>query len=68
MITQHAKQEDLSLTISNLQRTRWERMANLLGLSIYEYIRRCTDAHTTILETDSFNFVSDYDQYHSIVV
>ena len=39
-------------------------MSNILGLSIYEYIRRCTDAHTHILETDSFDFVADYNQYH----
>ena len=32
-------------------------MANLLCLSIPEFIRRCTNAHTTILEYDSFKLV-----------
>lgn len=32
-------------------------MANILCLSIPEYIRRCTNAHTTILEYDSFQLV-----------
>jgi hypothetical protein len=37
-------------------------MADILGLNIYEYIRRCADAHTTILEVDNFKIV---DKYHS---
>ena len=36
---------------------RWQRMASVLGLNVSEYIRRCTNAHTTILEHDSFNIV-----------
>ena len=36
---------------------RWQRMASALGLNVSEYIRRCTNAHTTILEHDSFNIV-----------
>lgn len=32
-------------------------MASVLGLNVSEYIRRCTNAHTTILEHDSFNIV-----------
>ena len=36
---------------------RWQRMASALCLNVSEYIRRCTNAHTTILEYDSFNIV-----------
>lgn len=36
---------------------RWQRMASALSLNVSEYIRRCTNAHTTILEHDSFNIV-----------
>lgn len=36
---------------------RWQRMASTLCLSVSEYIRRCTNAHTTILEYDSFDIV-----------
>lgn len=36
---------------------RWQRMASVLCLNVSEYIRRCTNAHTTILEHDSFNIV-----------
>ena len=32
-------------------------MASALCLNVSEYIRRCTNAHTTILEHDSFNIV-----------
>ena len=32
-------------------------MASVLGLNVSEYIRRCTSAHTTILEHDNFNIV-----------
>ena len=32
-------------------------MASVLYLNVSEYIRRCTNAHTTILEHDSFNIV-----------
>lgn len=32
-------------------------MSNILCLSIPEFIRRCTNAHTTILEYDSFKLV-----------
>lgn len=32
-------------------------MAGVLCLSVPEYIRRCTNAHTTILEYDSFKLV-----------
>ena len=34
-------------------------MANRMCLNIYEYIRRCTDAHTNILDKDSFHLVPD---------
>lgn len=36
---------------------RWQRMASALSLNVSEYIRHCTNAHTTILEHDSFNIV-----------
>lgn len=38
---------------------RWEKMANVLCLNIYEYIRRCVNAHTNILAVDSFKLVPD---------
>lgn len=59
MLSDDKYQEVIDLWISKKQRKRWERMAEILGLTIYEYIRRCADAHTTILETDSFKLVDD---------
>jgi len=59
MITSEEKGEVLELWMTEKQKNRWEKMANVLGLSLYEYVRRCADAHTTILETDSFKIVHD---------
>ena len=35
----------------------WKEMADKMCLSLYEYIRRCADAHTNILRYDSFRLV-----------
>lgn len=63
-LTTEESMVDLVVSVTRSRYKRWEAMSNILGLSIYEYIRRCTDAHTHILETDSFDFVADYNQYH----
>lgn len=47
----------LEIVVDNNDLQRWTDMANILCLSIPEYIRRCTNAHTTILEYDSFQLV-----------
>ena len=47
----------LEIVVDNKDLERWTRMANLICLSIPEFIRRCTNAHTTILEYDSFKLV-----------
>ena len=49
----------LEIVVDNKDLERWTRMANLLCLSIPEFIRRCTNAHTTILEYDSFKLVTN---------
>lgn len=55
-----AKEEiKLDLWISNKQLATWNKMANRMCLNIYEYIRRCTDAHTNILDKDSFHLVPE---------
>jgi hypothetical protein len=33
-------------------------MANKMYMSLFEYLRRCADAHTTILERDTFQLVN----------
>ena len=55
--TEEKDQVNIDLIISKQQEQRWARMADIMGLTLYEYIRRCADAHTTILETDSFKLV-----------
>ena len=47
----------IELIVNPRDYRRWQRMASALGLNVSEYIRRCTNAHTTILEHDSFNIV-----------
>lgn len=47
----------IELAVDPRDYRRWQRMASVLCLNISEYIRRCTNAHTTILEHDSFNIV-----------
>lgn len=47
----------IELVVDPRDYRRWQRMASALGLNVSEYIRRCTNAHTTILEHDSFNIV-----------
>ena len=47
----------MELVVDPRDYRRWQRMASALCLSVSEYIRRCTNAHTTILEHDSFNIV-----------
>ena len=47
----------IELTVDPRDYRRWQRMASVLCLNVSEYIRRCTNAHTTILEHDSFNIV-----------
>ena len=55
-----AKEEiKLELWISDEQLAAWNKMANRMCLNIYEYIRRCTDAHTNILKKDSFHLVPE---------
>ena len=47
----------IELAVDPRDYRRWQRMASVLYLNVSEYIRRCTNAHTTILEHDSFNIV-----------
>ena len=47
----------IELAVDPRDYRRWQRMASVLRLNVSEYIRRCTNAHTTILEHDSFNIV-----------
>lgn len=47
----------IELVVDPRDYRRWQRMASVLYLNVSEYIRRCTNAHTTILEHDSFNIV-----------
>ena len=47
----------LEVVVDNKDLQRWTEMAGVLCLSVPEYIRRCTNAHTTILEYDSFKLV-----------
>ena len=47
----------IELAVDPRDYRRWQRMASVLCLNVSEYIRRCTNAHTTILEHDSFNIV-----------
>ena len=47
----------MELVVDPRDYRRWQRMASALCLNVSEYIRRCTNAHTTILEHDSFNLV-----------
>ncbi len=47
----------IELVVDPRDYRRWQRMASALCLNVSEYIRRCTNAHTTILEHDSFNIV-----------
>lgn len=47
----------IELAVDPQDYRRWQRMASVLCLNVSEYIRRCTNAHTTILEHDSFNIV-----------
>ena len=52
-----AGKQVIELIVDPRDYRRWQRMASVLYLSVSEYIRRCTNAHTTILEHDSFNIV-----------
>ena len=57
----------LELYVSNQELERWTKMADILCLNIYEYIRRCASAHTTILEMNSFDTIRDkeyMERYH----
>lgn len=47
----------IELAVDPRDYRRWQRMASVLCLNVSEYIRRCTNAHTTILEHDSFDIV-----------
>jgi hypothetical protein len=47
----------IELAVDPRDYRRWQRMASVLCLNVSEYIRRCTNAHTVILEHDSFNIV-----------
>ena len=47
----------IELAVDHRDYRRWQRMASVLCLNVSEYIRRCTNARTTILEHDSFNIV-----------
>lgn len=47
----------IELAVDPRDYRRWQRMTSVLYLNVSEYIRRCTNAHTTILEHDSFNIV-----------
>lgn len=47
----------IELLIDPYDYRRWQCMASTLCLSVSEYIRRCTNAHTIILEYDSFDIV-----------
>ena len=52
-----ADKQVMELIVDPRDYRRWQRMATVLGLNVSEYIRRCTSAHTTILEHDNFNLV-----------
>lgn len=49
----------LELWADSKQFDSWNEMANRMCLNIYEYIRRCADAHTNILKKDSFHLVPE---------
>ena len=53
------KDVELGLWVEQDQLEAWTRMANRMCLNIYEYIRRCTNAHTNILEKDFMHLVPD---------
>ena len=47
----------IELVVNSRDLRRWSRMASTLCFNLSEYIRACTNAHTTILEHDSFGIV-----------
>lgn len=47
----------IELAVDPRDYRRWQRMASVLCLNVSEYIRHCTNAHTTILEYDSFDII-----------
>jgi len=46
------KDEEINLWVKPSQKEQWEAVAKKLGLTIWEYIRRATDAYSTILTQD----------------
>lgn len=48
----------IELHCSQKQLDTWKEIADKMCLNIYEYIRRCVDAHTNILLYDSFKLVN----------
>jgi len=48
---------EINLLVDEKEYEHWKEMADILCLNIYEYIRRCTNAHTNILAVDSFKLV-----------
>lgn len=57
MVGDMSDKQVMELIVDPRDYRRWQRMASALSLNVLEYIRRCTNAHTTILEHDSFNIV-----------
>ena len=48
----------IELHCSQEQLDSWEEIADKMCMNIYEYIRRCVDAHTNILRNDSFRLIN----------
>ena len=46
------KNEQVDLWITPSQKQKWEKVSQKLGLTIWEYIRRATDAYSNILIQD----------------
>ena len=50
------KEEQIDLWITLKQKEKWEYFSKKLGLTIWEYIRRATDAYSNILTQDEIKF------------
>ena len=48
----------IELWVSPEQFKEWETQASFMYLNVYEYIRRCVDAHTNILKADKMGLVN----------
>jgi len=56
------KTKTLNMIVDKDELSSWQQMSDILCMNVYEYVRKCTGAHTTMLNANFFETIGSKEE------